>query len=109
MGAALTEGIAKYLNEKGFGVSNIVHINPYQAADISTLESANTIDYQNTDDPVIHFIPFSSSGKIQNADQYIREFSGESLFYKHFWPISLGKNFWDRLGTYTYRLGTYIY
>lgn len=109
MGAALTEGIAKYLNEKGFGVSNIVHINPYQAADISTLESANTIDYQNIDDPVIHFIPFSSSGKIQNADQYVREFSDESLYYRHFWPISLGKNFWDRLERNSYRSGTYFY
>ena len=110
MGAAMAEGIAKYLNEQGFRVSNIVHINPYQASDISTLETTNTIDYQNIDDPVIHFIPFlSSPGKIDKADQYVREFSKESLFYRHRWPISLGKDFWKNLEMNTYRSYTNVY
>ena len=110
MGAALAEGIAKYLHEKGYRIANILHINAFQAADITTLESSNTIDYQNTDDPVINMIPlYASPGKIKKADQYLRRFSNESLLYRHRWPIINSKDFWRNLRNSTYNSWTYAY
>ena len=96
MGAALSEGIAKYLDEQGYCVSNIVHINPFQAGAITTLESANTTDFQYINDPVIH-IPFTDSGNINKADSSIRLFSRESPSYIHYSPISQGGDFWKNL------------
>ena len=102
MGAAFAEGIANYLLEQGYKVEEIVHINPFQAADISTNLSPQlkTTDYQNTDDWVINKIPFfSSPGKIENADYYIRENSNDSnLRTRHRSPIdSQGKSFWRKI------------
>lgn len=76
MGAAFAEGIASYLIGHGYSVEEIIHINPFQAADITTNASPNvkTVDYQNSDDWVINKTPFvSSPGDIQNADYHIRE------------------------------------
>ena len=97
MGAALTEGIAKFLNENGYTVSNIVHINPFQAAGITTLESSNTIDFQYINDPVIRGIPFTDSGDIINADHHVRSLSFERPDYVHFSPITQGASFWKNL------------
>ena len=96
MGAAFAEGMATFLIENGYRVSELVHINSFQAADISTVgeNSINTftIDYQNTNDLVINFIPFySSPGSIKGADLKIRVKSNEPLIYVHSSPI------WDTL------------
>lgn len=63
MGAAFAEGIASYLIGHRYRVEEIVHINPFQAADITTNADPNvkTLDYQNTDDIVINQIPLVSS------------------------------------------------
>ena len=47
MGAAFAEGIASYLIGHGYRVEEIVHINPFQAADITTNADPNvkTLDY----------------------------------------------------------------
>lgn len=102
MGAAFAEGIASYLIGHGYSVEEIVHINPFQAADITTNASPNvkTVDYQNSDDWVINKTPFvSSPGDIQNADYHIREKSNDSDFAtRHRSPIDLqGKSFWNNL------------
>ena len=102
MGAAFAEGIASYLIGHGYSVEEIVHINPFQAADITTNASPNvkTVDYQNSDDWVINKTPFvSSPGDIQNADYHIREKSNDSDFAtRHRSPIdSQGKSFWNNL------------
>ena len=81
MGAAFAEGIASYLIGHRYRVEEIVHINPFQAADITTNADPNvkTLDYQNTDDIVINQIPLvSSPGDIRNADHRIREKSNET-------------------------------
>ena len=102
MGAAFAEGIASYLIGHGYSVEEIIHINPFQAADITTNASPNvkTVDYQNSDDWVINKTPFvSSPGDIQNADYHIREKSNDSDFAtRHRSPIdSQGKSFWNNL------------
>ena len=102
MGAAFAEGIASYLIGHGYSVEEIIHINPFQAADITTNASPNvkTVDYQNSDDWVINKTPFvSSPGDIQNADYHIREKSNDSDFAtRHRSPIDLqGKSFWNNL------------
>ena len=102
MGAAFAEGIASYLIGHGYRVEEIVHINPFQAADITTNADPNvkTLDYQNTDDIVINQIPLvSSPGDIRNADHRIREKSNDSnIFTRHRSPIdSQGGNFWKRI------------
>jgi hypothetical protein len=79
-----------------------VHINPFQAADITTNADPNvkTLDYQNTDDIVINQIPLvSSPGDIRNADHRIREKSNDSnIFTRHRSSIdSQGGNFWKRI------------
>ena len=104
MGAAFAEGIALYLDMKGFDVEQIVHINAFQADDIVTLtpnsKKTITIDYQNTDDWVINKIPFfSSPGNVHGAKYTIREFSNESFKYIHTFPIGLGGNFWNKISS----------
>ena len=102
MGAAFAEGIVSYLIGHGYQVDEIVHINPFQAADITTNASPNvkTVDYQNTDDWVINDIPLvRSPGDIKNADFHLRESSNDSNFKtRHRSPIdSQGKLFWKKL------------
>ena len=102
MGAAFAEGIVSYLIGHGYQVDEIVHIYPFQVADITTnaAPQVKTVDYQNTDDWVINEIPFvSSPGDIQNADYHIRELSNDSNFTtRHRSPIdSQRKSFWNKL------------
>ena len=105
MGAAFAEGMARYFILHGINVSEIVHLNPFQANDITTVNPTNnltkTTDYQNTDDPVINKIPFvSAPGNINGADYIIREPTGEpDIFLKHRYPILMGngKGFWQTL------------
>lgn len=102
MGAAFAEGIVSYLIGHGYQVDEIVHINPFQAADITTNASPNvkTVDYQNIDDWVINDLPIvSSPGDIKNADFHLREPSNDSdLTTRHRSPIdSQGKSFWEKL------------
>ena len=104
MGAAYAEGMATFLLKNGCPVTNIVHINAFQANDIKSLSKYNnveTTDYQYTDDWVINHIPiFSSPGFIDGANYIIREPSGcqiESFLNIHFDPISKGFNFWNKL------------
>ncbi|TAF31281.1 MAG: hypothetical protein EAZ57_00180, partial [Cytophagales bacterium] len=103
MGAAYGEGIAKYLQEKNITVESIVHINPYQAKDITTLNPKSnlteTIDYQQTDDWVIDDLPTASPGDIKGADFKIREKSGDDNWgTRHRSPIDQqGRGFWKNL------------
>ncbi len=105
MGAAYGEGIAKYLQEKGFTVESIVHVNPYQAEDITTLNPnsnlTETIDYQQTDDWVINDLPTGSPGDIKGADFKVREKSGDDDWTsRHRSPIDQqGGDFWKNLDT----------
>lgn len=96
MGGAYAEGMSECFLENEMSVSTVVHINAYQAGDISISnnleEKITTIDYQNTDDIVINH-PFSNSGKIKGASIEIREFSNRPLLEKHRAPIISGENF----------------
>lgn len=103
MGGAFGEGIAEYLQNEGWDVETIVHINAYQAADIETnnpnSNKTETIDYQNPDDWVINDTPLAEPGDIQGADYKIREKSGDKNWKtRHMSPIwKKGKGFWKNL------------
>ncbi len=115
MGGSFAEGMIGYLKGKGWNVSVTVHLNAFQAADIT----ANTdprndpnsdspidpelygltpviIDYQNTNDPVINNMLRSSPGDIKNATYKIREKSKNSTSQIHRTPID-NSNFWKEL------------
>ena len=69
MGAAFGEGIARYLLDKGLPVDVIIHFEPYQATDIKTAGSSEnvlTIDYQVTDDWLIHL---GGKGRIVRSEE----------------------------------------
>ncbi len=108
MGAAFSVGMASFLYQNDIIVEEMVHINAYQAKDISAHESnkydTKTIDFQLEDDPVIHFIPGSHNGDIKNSDKKFRMTSGYSIKAKlfdskilniHSLPIDSMKDFWD--------------
>lgn len=104
MGAAFGEGIPEYLKGEGWQVETIVHINAFQANDITTTDphsnaETKTIDYQNSDDWVINNTPTASPGNIQGADSKIREQSGHSNWQtRHMSPIwQQDKSFWNQL------------
>ena len=106
MGVAFGEGVSKYMQERGWEINKIVHINAFQAADIEvnkqghhvmSADKPQVIDYQNIDDPVISNPIRSSPGDIKNSTYKVREESGMSRDFKHASPISKGKNFWIEL------------
>ena len=103
MGAAFGEGIAEYLKGEGWKIDAIVHVEPFQAADITTLDpnsnQTQTIDYQNPDDWVINNTPTATPGDIKGADSKVREKSGDGNWQtRHTSPIwQQGKKFWDTL------------
>lgn len=106
MGVAFGEGVSKYMQEMGWEVNKVVHINGFQAADIEAYKPQNqliistktqVIDYQNIDDPVINNPVRSSPGGIKNSTYKVREESGMPRDYKHASPISKGENFWKDL------------
>lgn len=106
-GAAYAEGIAKYMIEMGWKIGKAVHINAFQGADIisqknySFKDRTKTIDYQNTDDPIINNSMRSSPGDIQGADKRIRVNSGVKAWdFIHASPIGYGANFWQKLNSY---------
>ncbi len=89
MGAAFGEGIARYLLDNGLPVDVIVHFEPYQAPDIKTAGSSEnilTIDYQVTDDWLIHL---GGKGRIAGADLLLGNYrSGAPIHKKHRYPIN---------------------
>lgn len=102
MGAAFAEGMAAYLLMKNVSVSDIVHLNPYQASDIISVgknnKNVNVIDYQNTNDWVINKIPFfSSPGDIVGAKIKIREKGLTTFGLIHRFPIDNGKRMWNHI------------
>ena len=104
MGAAFGEGIAEYMKGDGWSVETIVHIDAFQANDITTTDpnsnaETNTIDYQNPDDWVINNTPTASPGDIKGADVKIREQSGDGNWKtRHTSPIwKQGSGFWQKL------------
>lgn len=107
MGVAFGEGVSKYLQERGWEINKVIHINGFQASDIEvnksskpfviSLDKPQIIDYQNTDDPVINNPIRSSPGDIKNSSYKIRENSGKKRDYIHASPISRGKEFWRSL------------
>ena len=107
MGAAFGEGMSKYLQEMGWSINKIVHLNAFQANDIEvsipkkhsivSLNTTQIIDYQNTDDPMISNPIRSSPGDIKNSTYKVREGSGMPYSYKHASPISKRENFWKSL------------
>ena len=110
MGASFAEGMSLFFINNGVEVAEIVHINPYQANDITTFDYKDnetrilTVDYQNTDDKVINNIPlFSSPGDIKNADYKVRELSNDNNnLTRHRSPIDRqGKYFWELLNSKT--------
>jgi RHS repeat-associated protein len=103
MGAAFGEGMAEYLKEQGYKVETIVYINAFQAADIETIDPTSnetqTIDYQNTDDPIIELPLISKPGKVKGADAVVREKSGvkdaKTIHRSPMW--NQGAKFWETL------------
>ena len=114
MGAAFAEGMAKYLEEHGYKIEAIIHINAYQASSVPSLTKAIVTDYQVVGDPVIFFsahfnpilgFPFGPPGFIRGADKHIRRFSNNYLKpkYIHMEPINSGPEFWESLDRKDYK------
>jgi RHS repeat-associated protein len=105
MGCAFTEGVVEYLIEQGVAVSEVVHINAFQARGILASDyflepTVKTTDYQNTDDKVINYLPFANPGDIRNADYKIREHSNSNSKdpkASHSAVIDLISDFWETL------------
>ena len=82
MGAAFAEGLLAAAEKWGYKAGWVVQLNPYQAADLAV--SSNriaTIDYQFTDDPLIHnsllkLVGHANPGAIKGATYHIRLPSG---------------------------------
>lgn len=89
MGAAFGEGMARCLADSGFVTDVIVHFEPYQARDISTIgknKNVLAIDYQMADDFILRF---GSGGRIKDADQIISGGRSDApLKKKHRYPIN---------------------
>ena len=108
--ASFAEGMSLFFINNVVEVAEIVHINPYQANDITTFDYKDnetrilTVDYQNTDDKVINNIPlFSSPVDIKNVDYKVRELSNDNnILTRHRSPIDRqGKYFWELLNSKT--------
>ncbi len=108
MGCAFTEGVIAALDEAGFTIGKVVHINCFQAANlqITTFNRSFTVDYQMVDDPLINnplltFLGIAKPGAITGTDYSIRIKSGiKNIFYRHRGPIGvMGKAFWEDLST----------
>lgn len=83
-------------------------INTFQAADVTDNQDAAkgagvtdfSIDYQNTDDPVINNPIRSSPGYIKGVSMTIGQPSGvKDISEKHASPIWRGAQFWEDLTT----------
>jgi hypothetical protein len=108
MGGAFAEGVIEVLKENGYIVAQSVFINTFQAADIADNQDAAkgtgvtdfSIDYQNTDDPVINNPIRSSPGYMKGVSMTIGQPSGvKDIREKHASPIWRGAQFWKDLTT----------
>ena len=106
MGAAYAEGMAAYLLEKGYPVSDIVHLNAFQTGGFMSVgakyQFVNVIDYQNSDDRLINpMIGLFGQKAINGASYIFRESTGynfqDSFKYSHTYPIDHGLSFWSEL------------
>jgi pimeloyl-ACP methyl ester carboxylesterase len=110
MGTAFAVGMIDFLLEKSFRVRTLVAINTFQAAktELSWLyknypepdiKKPIVIDYQNSDDPVIHNPFRSAAGQIPGALIHISEPSGlNDMYTVHRSPIWFqGGEFWDKI------------
>ncbi len=105
MGAAYSEGIIDALKANHYAVDEILHLNPFQAADIQSNKNGvngietHVIDFQNTNDLLINNPFRSSPGDIKNADKKIRIKSPLGWLYVHRSPITQAEEFWSLLQT----------
>lgn len=108
MGCAFSEGVIDLLDEAGFTIGKVIHINCFQAANlhVSTFNRLLTVDYQMVDDPLINnpfltFLGIAKPGSISDADYSLRVRSGiKNVLYRHRGPIGvMGQAFWDYLST----------
>ncbi len=106
MGAAYAEGMAAYLLEAGYPVSDLIHLNSFQTGGFMSVgakyPTVNIIDYQNTDDKLINpIIGLFSQKAINGASHIIRESTKysfkDSFKYSHTYPIDIGFKFWSEL------------
>lgn len=103
MGTAYGEGIIDCLKLNGYVVDEVLHINPFQAADIKVNKmktngiNTHAIDFQNINDLVINNPFRSSPGDIKNADKKIRIKSSLGWLYVHRSPITQPEEFWSLL------------
>ncbi len=112
MGAAFGEGVIRYLKQMGWNVSQTVHFNAFQAADIeastdppyygtvyNTTIGTFVVDYQTSNDWVINEVPFvRTPGDIKNATVKIREESDTKWDARHRTPID-NDRIWSDLAT----------
>ncbi len=73
MGAAYSEGMIKYLEEKGIKVEKVIHFSPADPSDFQASTNPKTIQLDYINDPVLFFKNFddissSSTNKIQGVD-----------------------------------------
>lgn len=98
MGCAFAVGIAQHILSLGHRVGEMIHINAYQASDIEVLPGVErTVDYQYTNDRIIHLPVLGRKGEIQGAE-CIRRKSHLWIRRRHRGPIWPKFNeFWDDL------------
>ena len=101
MGAAFSEGIAKYLKENGYPIDILVHFEPYQANNISSVggnKSVLSVDYQTEGDFIINYI---KSGDMKDADVHFRAKSTADFLHIHRAAIDNSSS-WDDIKKFIY-------
>jgi hypothetical protein len=101
MGSAFAEGIGATLQQLDYQVICKIYINTFQAGQFAVLNydrhgrHCYTIDYQNTNDPVIHWAPNAFAGELAGAHKYVRRKAPTGLMYVHRFPLDRSANFWE--------------
>lgn len=98
MGCAFAVGMAQQIYQQGGKIGEMILINAYQAREMTALPYASrTVDFQYTDDRVIHLPFIAKNGPIQGAE-VIRERSHLRIRRRHRGPVWPRFNeFWDKL------------
>lgn len=101
MGCSFAEGMAKYLIESGYKLSTMIHINAFQAGEMTANNNIPlTIDFQYTDDFIIHIPSISCAGNIKGAIK-VREKSHTCLRRRHRGPVYPNSTaFWKSIVSY---------
>lgn len=84
MGGAFSEGMMRYLSERGWETENALYLNAWEPTQIKSKVENTRIDATCTNDPVQSLsTPFGKGPDIPSSDEQIRIESDGSILYRH--------------------------